>query len=230
LFAGSILKQSGVPFDVGSLNGINIIALQGKTGTPGTSQVQIGLLTPAGNGTFTFATDQNSAGVITSNPAVSGTYTVAGNGRVTVAGAGSNPPFLYLVTNNTGFVVGTDTSVTTGFFEPQVGSAFTNASISGNFTFGDMAPVVSTSSLSSGVVSPNGLTPGALAGTSDQNSSGSLSAGQAFTASYTVAPSGRATITSTGDTNVMYIISTSKAVVISTNTTTTGPTILVIEK
>ncbi|MHB8499605.1 MAG: beta strand repeat-containing protein [Candidatus Acidiferrales bacterium] len=228
LFAGSVLKQVGSPFGISSLNGTDVISLEGKGSSAGTSKVQVGLLVPAGNGTFTFATDKNDGGTVTSNPAVTANYSVSANGRVTISGAGSNPPVIYLVSQDKGFVVGTDNSVTTGFFEPQVGSSFTNASLSGNYIFGDQAPVVSTSSLSTGIANPNGT--GSISGTTDNNQNGSLVAGQTFTAPYSVSSNGRTTIGTAPDTNVMYIISSSKAVFISTKTTKTDPTITVVEK
>jgi hypothetical protein len=229
LFAGSVLKQVGGPFGISSLSGTDVISLGGKGSSPGTSDVQVGLLVPAGNGTFTLTTDENNAGVITSNAPVSGTYTVAANGRVTVTG-GATPPVIYLVSQNKGFVVGTDTSVITGFFEPQVGTSFTNASLSGNYIFGEQAPVVSSSSLSSGIASPNGGTPGTISGTSDTNQIGTLVAGQTFTAPYTVSSTGRTTAGTAPDTSVMYIISSSKAVFIDTKTGKTNATSTVVEK
>jgi hypothetical protein len=229
LFAGSVLKQVGGPFAMSSLNGTDVISLAGKGSSAGTSDVQVGLLVPAGNATFTLTTDENNAGVITSNAPVSGTYTVAANGRVTVTG-GATPPVIYLVSQNKGFVVGTDTSVTTGFFEPQVGTSFTNASLSGNYIFGEQAPIVSSSSLSSGIASPNGGTPGTISGTSDTNQIGTLVAGQTFTAPYTVSATGRTTAGTAPDTSVMYIISSSKAVFIDTKTGKTNATSTVVEK
>jgi hypothetical protein len=230
LFAGSVLKQVGGPFGISSLNGTDVISLEGKGGSAGTSDVQVGLLVPAGNGTFTLTTDENNTGVITSNAPISGTYSVAGNGRVAITGAGATPPVIYLVSQNKGFTVGTDTSVTTGFFEPQVGTSFTNASLSGSYIVGDLAPVVSSSSLESGIASPNGATPGTITGTSDNNQNGILVAGQTFTAPYTVSSNGRATVGTAPDTSVMYIISSSKAVFIDTKTGKTNATSTVVEK
>lgn len=221
LFGGSVLKQSGGPFGIGSLNGTNIISIDGMSGTG--SDVQVGFLTPAGNGTFTLSTDENKAGTITTN-SLSGTYTVASNGRVTVTG-GTNPPVIYLVSANKGFLVGTDTSVITGSFEPQVGSSFTNASLSGSYFFGDEAPVVNTSSLQSGVATPDGV--GTINGTSDNNQAGTLVGGQTFTNPYTVSSSGRTTV---GSNNVLYIVSSSKAYLMSIKAGKADSTITVVEK
>jgi len=229
LFAGSVLKQVGGPFTISSLNGTDVISLEGLGSTAGTSDVQVGLLVPVGNGSFTLSTDENNGGTVTSNAPVSGTYAVAANGRVTVTG-GAHPPVIYLVSQDKGFIVGTDTSVTMGFFEPQVGTNFTNASLSGNYIFGELAPVVSSSPLSSGIASPNGGTPGTISGTSDNNQIGTIVAGQTFTAPYTVSSNGRTTMGTAPNTNVMYIVSSSKAVFISTKTTKTNSTITVVEK
>ena len=227
LFAGSVLKQVGGPFGINSLSGTDVISLEGG-GTAGTSDVQVGLLVPVGNGTFTLSTDENNAGTVTTN-ATSGTYTVAANGRVSVTG-GIHPPVIYLVNQDKGFAMGTDTSVTTGFFEPQVGTNFTNASFSGNYIFGDQAPVASSSSLSSGIANPTGGFPGTISGTSDNNQIGTLVGGQTFTAAYTVSSNGRTTLGTAPNTNVMYIVSSSKAVFISTKSTNTNSTITVVEK
>jgi hypothetical protein len=227
LFAGSILKQVGGPFALSSLNGTDIISLEAKGSTAGTSDVQVGLLTPAGNGTFTFATDENNGGTVTSNAPPSGTYTVAGNGRVTVTG-GTHPPVIYLVSQDKGFIVGTDSSVTTGFFEPQVGTNFTNASLSGNFIAGIQPSAVSTSSLVSSVASLDGA--GNVSVTTDKNTNGVLTAGQAASAVYAVSSTGRTTFGPAPDTDVGYIVSASKFVFIQTKTTNTSPTIEVVEK
>jgi hypothetical protein len=225
LFAGSVLKQSGGPFAIGSLNGTNIINIEGMSGTG--SDVQVGFLTPAGNGTFTFSTDENKAGAITTN-SLSGTYSVAGNGRVTVTGGGTHPPVIYLVSANQGFLVGTDSAVISGSFEPQTSGTFNNASLSGNYFFGDEAPVVKTSSLQAGVATSDGV--GTINGTSDNNQSGTLVGGQTFTNSYAVSSTGRTTV---GSNNVLYIVSPSKAYLISIQAAPNGrtdPTITVIEK
>ncbi len=225
VYTGSALKQSGGPFSNSSLNGISIISVQAETITSGTTDVQVGTLT-TGSGSFSLSTDENNAGVIGSNSAT-GTYTVAANGRVTLAG-GKHPPVLYLVTANEAFLVGTDLSVSAGFFEPQAAGPFSNSSLSGNYITGDMAPVVSNSGLTTGVATSDGN--GNVTGTNDDNQSGTLTSGQTFAATYSVASNGRVTVTTGSDTNVMYLVSGSKAVMISTKSTNTASTITVIEK
>jgi len=222
LFAGSVLKQSPGPFGISSLNGATIINVEGMGGSSG-SDVQVGLLTPAGNGSFTLSIDENRGGTITTN-SLSGTYTVAGNGRVTLTGG--TPPVIYLVTANKGFLVGTDNAVISGSFEPQATGPFSNASLSGNYFFGDLAPVVKTSSLESGVATANGVSPGTITGTSDNNKSGTLVGGQTFTNAYTVSSNGR----TTSGNSVLYIVSASKAYLMSIKSGKADSTITVVEK
>lgn len=226
LFAGTILRQSGGPFANSALNAAAVISTEGRGSGAGTSDVQVGILTPDGVSAFTLSSDENNAGAVTQN-SLSGTYSVASNGRVTIT-AGTKPPVVYLVSANKGFLVGTDSSVTAGSFEPQSAGPFNNASLSGNYAFGDVAPVVSGSTLSTGVITATSSTT-QIAGTSDNNSSGSLSV-QSFTATYSVASSGRVTTTSGTDTNVLYLVSSSKAVLISTKTTNTNSGIKVVDK
>jgi hypothetical protein len=121
--------------------------------------------------------------------------------------------------------VGTDSSVITGSFEPQASGTFTNASLSGNYFFGDEAPVVKTSSLQAGVATPDGIN--TINGTSDSNQAGTLVGGQTFTNSYAVSSTGRTTV---GSNNVLYIVSPSKAYLMSIKAGKADATITVIEK
>jgi hypothetical protein len=101
----------------------------------------------AGNITgYTF--DENKGGALTtpSQNSYTGTYSVATTGRVTVnlTGVTYNPVW-YLISNNTGFVVGTDPGVTSGTFEPQtVTQPITIVSLFGNFYGGTSDPVLSS--------------------------------------------------------------------------------------
>jgi hypothetical protein len=225
VYSGSALKQSG-SFSNSSLSGISVISVQAETTTSGTTDVQVGLLTTDGAGSYTLATDENNAGVVGTNSG-SGTYSVASNGRVTTTG-GKHPPVIYLVTANQGFLVGTDLSITAGSFQPQAAGPFSNSSFSGNYFFGDLPPVVSSSGLTTGVATSDGN--GNISGTNDQNQSGTLTAGQAFTATYSAASNGRITVTSGSDTNVIYLVSGSKAIIMSTKSGNQDSTISEIDK
>jgi len=98
-----------------------------------------------------YALDENSGGTLTSPaqyPYTSGSYNVDDptSGRVTVNLAGAPyQPVWYLVSFNSGFVVGSDPSVTTGSFEPQnTLPPYYNTNLFGTFYGGSIAPVLST--------------------------------------------------------------------------------------
>lgn len=233
LFGGSILKQVGGPFGISALNGTDVIQLESLGSTAGTSNVQVGLLVPAGNGTFTFTVNSDDGGTVTANPAASGNYSVVGNGRVTITGAGSHPPVLYLVSQDKGFIVGTDSSATTGFFEPQTGGPFSNSSASGNYAFGGISPIATGNSDQSGVAtftSPN------VTGTNDRNVSGALSAGNAFSATYSIDSTGLglmpANCSISGGTcqNIFFIISPTKWILMETASGKTNPNLQGVDK
>jgi hypothetical protein len=227
LYGGQALQQTGSPFSNSALNGIAIAWYQDTGNNAGTSEVEVGIVTTNGAGTLSASFDDNNGGVVTTNTP-SGTYSIASNGRVTLPGAGNHPPVFYMVSANEAFFLGTSPGVEFGFIEPQVGSSFTNGSLSGNYIFGDEFPVLAASSINSGVAVPNGS--GSVNVTSDNNSSGTLTAGQSATSTYSVSSNGRVTLTSGTDTNVMYIVSSSKALLMSTKATSTTPTLKVLEK
>jgi len=219
-FAGAILGQTGTPFSVSSINGPAVLASEGLGTTVGTSQAQVGLLSTDGAGNFTFAADQNDGGTV-SPKSVTGTYTVASNGRVTLSAA-TVQPVIYLVGQNQGFVVDGSASVSTGTIDPQAIGPFSNASLSGTYVFGNAPPVTSNPMSSAGVATADGA--GKLSGTLDENNNGTLAGDQAFSTTYTISANGRATLGSNDD--ILYVISPTRAVYIpGINAGTTDPTI-----
>ncbi|MFZ0912007.1 MAG: Ig domain-containing protein [Candidatus Korobacteraceae bacterium] len=115
-----VLNVTGGGFSDASLNGSAVMELNGMASAGPDVQLGVGQFDGTGNITL-FQTDENKAGTVTRNT-FTGTYNVPTNGRVTVAGLGTGPqPVFYLVSTNKGFVIGTDSSVTQGSFEPQTG-------------------------------------------------------------------------------------------------------------
>ncbi|MGZ4825433.1 MAG: hypothetical protein ACXVZT_12505, partial [Terriglobales bacterium] len=211
-----------------SPSGVSVLRLDGgaKGCSPGVagSRVELDLLQwgTAGNGTV--SGDENDCGTASTNAAEAFTYSVAANGRVTVAGTGNHPPVFYLVSSTEGFMVGTDIrSVESGFMEPQVGSNFNNASLSGNYFFGTEPLVVNGGDVGVGVVTLDGN--GNVSGTSDYNSPGGLTTNDTFTDTLNVSANGRMVSSE----SVSYVISTFKAVMIDGSHSNT-PKISVIEK
>jgi hypothetical protein len=168
--------------------------------------------------------DDNRGGTVQSQ-SISGNYIVESSGRVTltnlVGGGGNNhPPVFYLVGLNHAFVVGTDNTVTFGMIQPQSGTGFTNASLSGNYLGGSQPPVSFDVSAEADQVNANA---GTFAGTSDSNSGGcgggsGCAHSSTIAATYTVASNGRVLVSQSGtQVGIMYIISTSQVVFLPTS-------------
>jgi hypothetical protein len=226
LFTGTILQQTGAgTFSNASLNSASVIGLHGLNATAG-NDVVLGVLSIPSAGNFTLAADENNAGAVAALNQT-GTYAAAANGRVTVTGT-THPLVLYLLGANQGFVVGTDSNASTGFFEPQTGGPFSTASANGNFFLGPSTPgnTFATSD-DSGVATFNGA--GSVTGTTDSNQSpGGLSLAQAFTDTYTIAASGRGSMTTSAA--IFYLISPSKYLLLDGGVGVGDATITVGEK
>jgi uncharacterized repeat protein (TIGR01451 family) len=219
-FTGTMLLQSGTL----ALNGTGVLQLTGCgfDGTNPTPDVLIGAFSTSGT-TLSVSADENQAGTTTPQ-SFSATVTVdPSTGRVTLAGGGSAPIF-YLVTANEGFVLGTDNSVTVGFFEPQTTVTFTAPE---TLFFSTEAPAAATVTDASGVVTLAAA--GVETGTVDINTAATFNAGQAFTGTYSsFDTNGRATITGGGGASILYLISPTKAVLMGS--TSTSPAIQVVEQ
>jgi hypothetical protein len=176
-----------------------------------------------------FFTDENNAGTASQN-SYNGTYnvdpmcgTLTGCGRVTVTltdlqgNQVPNPPVWYLVTKDQGFVVGTDTAVTSGQFVPQSGGPFTIMSFPGSYLGGSLTPAASsvTNEIDVAVTPPPG---GIWLTRYSTNGPGGLQTNQTFNGPYMFDPTygpafGRFTVTdSAGQTVlVLYIVGTGSA-------------------
>ena len=224
LFAGMILQQKGAgKFSNASLNSASVIGLQGANSAAG-NDVMLGILSIPSAGNFALAADENNAGTAGSLNQ-SGTYTATANGRVTVTGT-THPLVLYLLDANKGFVVGTDSNASTGFFEPQTGGSFSAASATGSFFQGPSTPGDTFApSYDSGVATFDGASN--VTGTTDSNSASSgLLQAQGSTAGYAIAMSGRGTIGNI----VFYLISPTKYLLIDAGVGVAQSTIAVGEK
>jgi hypothetical protein len=216
--SGEALLETGAgSFTNASLGALSVFRLEGFGGG-GTSQpsVSIGLVTVTTSGNFSLILDQDRGGASTNNIAFSGTYAVASNGRAILtvtSGGGHHTPVLYLVNANTAFLVGTSGSAEVGFLEPQVGSSFSNSSLSGSYFFSAQDPTGNGVTMSAGVQTFNGS--GSFSGTADISGNGGLTHGQAISAAYSVTSNGTGTIGANG---VLVVISSSKFVFIDEST------------
>ena len=219
IIAGQVLKQSGSLTDA-SLNGNSVIEVEGLdlSSTPAVSDAETGIINANGSGSFSGTLDDNDGGTVKSQ-AVSGSYAVTpSTGRVTLSGAGKAPVF-YLIGTNQAFVVGTDNLVIFGMMQPQTGSSFTNALLTGNYYGGSQPPASTNVSTEADQLHADGA--GTLTGTSDNNSNcGSGSAcpnSSTIAGTYAVASNGRVVVSQGGtQVGIMYIISTSQAVFLGT--------------
>ena len=131
---GEAILQTQSSFDASSMNGSSVVTATGQNSS-GNASVLLGLLTANGANSVSAAINGNDGGAITSTSA-SGSYSVSSNGRVSTSGLGSQLAVLYLVSPNQGFVIGQDSTASSGVVEAQSGAPFNAASFTSYFTFG----------------------------------------------------------------------------------------------
>jgi hypothetical protein len=229
-FAG--IQAAGVAFAASSLTGTGVMFLSGQTapGAGNSSRVVAGLFNSDGTSAFSFLGDRSSGGTI-GTQSLNGGYTVATNGRVVISSTGSlTPSFIaYLVNQNEGLAISTDSYAMVGDVEPQTGAPFSNSSLSGTYAIATIDPVVPSSAFIEGVESYDGN--GSVSVTFELNQQGYLSLGNAFTGQYTVSSNGRVVRTWNGNTQkVSYIISPTRTVNLSNSATDTSPTLFVSQQ
>jgi len=191
-------------FSNADLNGASVVELNGVSSSKASATV--GLFTSDGNGNATASLDENAGGVFSGQQTSSGTYSVAGYGRVTLGGGfTNNPPILYLVDQNQAFVVGQDNSVTSGQFEAQTGSPFNNGLVIGPFWGGSETPGTLGVTNAVSYLFPDGNGSGI----------GTTSIPSTLNFSYQVGNTGRAVVSGTPSA-VFYVVSPTKTVWIST--------------
>ena len=222
----TMLRQTKSTFDDSSLNGVGVVRSSGlggadkkkrrlqSSGTSGATDVVLGLFTGDGAGNGSVSLDENNGGTLTQNVS-SGTYSVASNGRVTLAGFGNGtPPLFYLAGKNQAFVLGQDTSVAFGFLAPQSGAPFSNQTAIGTYWGGNFMPVTQdvTNSVTWAFADGNGN----LNGTNNFSGPNGTTSGD-FTATYSVDASGRMTLTESGNVvAILYVISPTRVALLPT--------------
>jgi hypothetical protein len=155
--------QQTVPsggFTNSSLNGPAVFFTNAADNGGAGADANFGLFTANGMGTATVADYDDDDGTLSPVENFSCTYSVASNGRTTLAaatgGCESHPPVFYLTGANTGYIVGTGERVDFGALEPQVGSDLTTASLSGIYYFGPVEVVNQAVSSEVGVLTLDG--------------------------------------------------------------------------
>ncbi len=168
------------------------------------ASVFAGLLTGVTSGNATLSYDENNGGTLAS-PSFTGTYSVANNGRASFTGLGSTAATTrvaaaYLTGPGQGFLIGSDTAVTTGLLELQTSAPpFVASSLQGGYTLGTGVPQDNLVTNVIGQVYSDGSTH--VTGTVDEydppsvaHPEGHLNLGQALSSTYSVSGTGRGTL------------------------------------
>src|ERR1700676_1378569 len=227
LLNGAVVQQQ-IPaggFTDASLNGKMVIALTGLSmcgSASGVPKAVAGLLTTNGSGALSLTYDENYCRAPNSVSGAAGTYSVASNGRTTIA-IGGYRLVAYLVNLNQVFLFVSDANVLFGVGEPQAGS-FDNGALKGTYAGYATNPAGFGVVVFSGeFAADGGLPTGNITGTEDIGAPSGPVSGAAFKATYSVATSptnGRGTMTvtsGTGGNAIIYMISPSKFVGVSQN-------------
>ncbi len=235
LLSGAVLQQQTptLGFSNASLNGGVVFSFTGRSSGCGNAagpapNVFGGLLTADSIGTLTLTYDQNCGGAPTSAAGLLGTYIVTSNGRASIRVAGD---FLvaYIVSPNQAFFIVPDSTVLFGFGEPQAPGSFTNSSVSGTYAGSTTTPATVNVVIFSGEFTADGASPtGNMSGSEDIGAPSGASLGTAANAAYSISLSptnGRGNV-SGSMAGIVYVISPSKFVVVSSST---QPAILIFE-
>jgi hypothetical protein len=218
-------KQTGSTFTTASFSGPYAFASTGDTGSffeytntagryiaDGTGNISAGIL------------DNVTDGTPTTGLPFTGTYTVAGNGRVVVTLSPTGGPIqqVYWLVSPTRafFVTDSANSVEDGSLDAQVGT-FSNASLSGLYAYemDGFDSALNNSKERLGVMNLNGS--GTVSLGQIANASGSVSnTTTSLTGTYSVASNGRVTTSVNGLSNnlVFYLVSGSNAYVLQNDT------------
>ena len=228
LLNGAVVQQQTPTggFTNSSLDGNMVIALTGLSACGSGTEVPkavVGLLTANGAGALSLTYDENYCRAPNSVTGAAGTYSVAANGRATIA-IGGYRLVAYLMKANQVFLFVSDANVLFGPGEPQTASSFTNGTLKGSYAGFATSPADFQVAVFSNVFAADGATPtGNMTGAEDLGASSGPVSDEAFKATYAVSAlptNGRGTMTvssGTGGNALVYMISPSKFVGISLN-------------
>ena len=212
LVSGSALQQSGT-FSNASLTGANVLELTGSAlqNVFYIPDITLGLLTSDGKGNISATYDEYKASLLAPQT-YTATYVVDGaTGRTPITSSGTKA-IAYLVSNARAFVLGADTSTSSGLLEAQSGPPFTNASLKGNYLGGTIPfPELNVVSL----VAADGA--GKAQFTSNSSGPEGLQSNQMLSGAYSVDTNGRAVFTVSGDSTsrIFYVVSPGKTAFLS---------------
>lgn len=224
VLAGDAFSQTGT-FSNASFSGPFAFTAAGADVINQGPFVSGGILTSDGAGTITSGSeDFNDAGSIITSAGLTGSYTVAANGRGTMALNTSSGNFNFVIYPSSGGVLLLQTDVqflTTGTALQQQTTAFSSSTLSGTYGLNFTAAASGGAELdaiaqftSDGASKLNGII--------DLNNNFAITFGQPLTGTYTVASNGRTIMplqTSIGTQNmVVYLVNNNRALFIELDT------------
>ena len=237
LFGGPAELQSGAPFLTSVLSGSTVFSLSGEEAN--TPQVILGGIWFDGVSQPFVHFDENAGGAVTAN-ALTGAYAVGVNGPGTLNLDDSNGHsrvwYVYTIGPNHAFMMdASSANVGMGELNPlTVEPPFSNADILGTYLLGSGEPLVSTTTLVSGVSAFDGKK--VMAGTEDVSRSSGLTAGQSLYGTYGVSNSvsaGRGTLiltSPTGEIFAIWVTSDAEVLGLEIDSSTTQPVVLYFEQ
>ena len=185
-----------------------------------------GLFTADGNGNITSGVEGiNSSGSVTKNAAVSGSYTLASNGRgtLTLSGTAGVSNYVFYPTASFGLqMMGIETSpVASGTAFVQQAGPYSNSSLQANYGFNASGDNSTGEVDTVALITGNGS--GRFTGSADVNFAEALFRQLAFNGSYSVASNGRGTASLTNSASgtqnfTFYMVSPSQVLLVETDT------------
>jgi Putative Ig domain len=218
LVRGRVLQQSGAPFSMASLPSRSIMELSGLaplTAGGTTPDITLGYATSNGNGELIYNFDEVIQTLAT-HTGVSASYTVdTVTGRVAPADP-SWQPLLYIINNNSAFILVPDASASSGILEQQTSASFANASFKGNYLGGSLPLTNSTVVNEAGLVAADGN--GNVVLTTNRSTDHGLVQDQSVSGTYAVDSNGKVVVTTPdGITRFFYVVSPTKTAYMTTD-------------
>ncbi|HEV2962143.1 MAG TPA: hypothetical protein VG649_09990 [Candidatus Angelobacter sp.] len=222
VLAGDAFRQQG-PFSNTTLSGPAAFTVGGSNSVA-RPFVAGGVISADGAGNITSGVeDINNNGAVSQNLAVTGTYTIAANGRGTLTLNSSAGMSQFAIYPSMGgqMLLEIDTAATSsGTAFAQQGTPFSAGSVQGAYGFNLTGVNAGTEIDSIAQFSADGV--GQLTGALDLNNNGALSNSLALKSSYSVAANGRGTAalqSSAGTQNIVfYVLSNSRVLLIESDT------------
>ncbi len=245
----AILQNTSTQFGPSAMAGASVASGTGVNAS-GNASIFAGLLTSTlcnNNAPVSLSYDENSGGAInggTGNPlSFSETCGITSNGRVSFAAAGANSmsprvAAAYLTGSGSGFLIGSDSAVTTGRLEQQTITSFSAKSFFDGYTLS--TPFIAEAGVKSAIGQTTADGTSALSGVVDEidaTGAPSPNLAQILSAAYgNPAPLGRGTLVTNGTKpngfpmdSVFYVVSPGSVRIVSEDTSDTHPELILLD-